>query len=143
MLSVTMFIAILKKYLKMESFNIICIADNAELGRRCNAHKHYKEPYPNETLQSEFDVTEQIYNTQTECNIKSTFKWVKGYQDKKIKKEDLALEVQLNIEADELAGSFQQIDGEFRPLVHLLPSCSAMLSIRGISIISNCKKQLI
>jgi hypothetical protein len=49
----------------------------------------------------------------------------------------------LKIEADELAGSFQQTDGKFRPLVHLLPSCSAMLSIRGISITSNYKKQLI
>ena len=143
MLSVTLFIAILTKYLKMKSFNIVCIADNAELIRRCNAHKHYKEPYPNETLRSEFDVTEQIYMTQTEHNIKSTFKWVKGHQDKKIKKEDLSLEAQLNIEADELAGSFQQTDGKFRPLVHLLPSCSAMLSIRGISITSNYKKQLI
>jgi hypothetical protein len=92
MLSVTLFIAILKKYLKMESFNI--------------AHKHYKEPYPNETLRSEFDVTEQMYKTQTEHNIKSTLKWVKGHQDKKIKKEDLSLEVQLNIEADEPAGLF-------------------------------------
>jgi hypothetical protein len=36
MLSVTMSIAIPKKYLKMESFNVVCIADNAELVRRCN-----------------------------------------------------------------------------------------------------------
>jgi hypothetical protein len=91
MLSVTLFLAILIKYLKMTSLNVVCIADNAELIRRCNAHKQYNEPYPNETLQSEFDVTEQIYKTQTEYNINATFKWVKGHQDKRIQKEDLPL----------------------------------------------------
>ena len=143
MLSVTLFLAILTKYLKMTSLNVVCIADNAELIRRCNAHKQYKEPYPNETLRSEFDVTEQIYKTQTEYNINATFKWVKGHQDKKIRKDDLPLEAQLNIEADELAGAYQQTNGIFRPLVHLLPSCPAMLAIRGISITSNYRKQLI
>lgn len=143
MLSVTLFIAILTKYLKMNIFNVICIADNAELIRRCKAHKQYKEPYPNETLRSEFDVTEQIYMTQHNNNINATFKWVKGHQDKKKKKEELSLEAQLNIEADALAGEFQESYGKFRPLVHMLPSCTAMLSIRGISITSNYKKQLV
>jgi len=143
MLSVTMFISILTEHFKMKSFKVVCIADNAELIRRCRSHQHYKEPYPNETLRSEFDVTEQIYVTQTRHNINATFKWVKGHQDKKIRKNDLPLEAQLNIEADELAGTFQQTDGKFRPLVHLLPSCPAMLAIRGISITSNYRKQLI
>ncbi|MGK3734775.1 MAG: putative phosphodiesterase [Bacillariaceae sp.] len=45
-----------------------------------------------------------MYNTQKEYNIKASFHWVKGHQDKDKRKEDLPLEAQLNIEADELVG---------------------------------------
>ena len=51
--------------------------------------------------------------------------------------------VQLKMEADRLAGEFQRDHGKFRPLITLLPSCPAMLMIRGISIASNYNKQLI
>jgi hypothetical protein len=53
------------------------------------------------------------------------------------------LEVQLNVDADKYAGDFQLANGTFRPIVSLLPSCDAMLSIRGISVTSNYRKQLI
>jgi hypothetical protein len=58
MLSVTMFIALIKHYLKIETMKILFISDNSELIRRLKVHKHYDEPFPNETLKSEFDVTE-------------------------------------------------------------------------------------
>jgi hypothetical protein len=35
----------------------VFIFDNSELIGRLKAHKHYDEPFPNETLKSEFDVT--------------------------------------------------------------------------------------
>jgi hypothetical protein len=63
MLSVTMFIALIKHYLEIEIMKIVFISDNSELIRRLKVHKQYDEPYPNETLKSEFDVTEQIYRT--------------------------------------------------------------------------------
>jgi hypothetical protein len=123
--------------------NLFFHSYNAELIRRFRAHLQYKEPFPNETLQSEYDVTEQIYRTQATHNIKATFYWVKGHQDKNKTYEELPLEAQLNINADELAGEYQDEYGKFRPLVHLLPSCPAMLAIRGISITGNYRKQLI
>ena len=143
MLSATMFLSILCNYLDVPAFHVVCISDNAELIRRCKAHLHYKEPFPNETLKSEYDVTEQIYRTQAAHNIKATFYWVKGHQDNNKNYDELPLEAQLNIDADELAGKFQDEYGKFRPLVHVLPSCPAMLAIRGISITSNYRKQLI
>ncbi len=88
-------------------------------------------------------VTEQIYKTQTASKIIPTYRWVKGHQDNNKTKAELPLEAQLNIEADELAGEFQTSEGMFRPIVHLLPSCPAMLAIRGISVTSNYRKQLI
>jgi hypothetical protein len=64
-LSVTMFTALIKHYLNIETMKILFISDNSELIRRLKVHKHYDEPFPNETLKSEFGVTEQIYRTTT------------------------------------------------------------------------------
>jgi hypothetical protein len=47
------------------------------------------------------------------------------------------------LRAELYAGDFQLAIAKFRPLVSLLPSCDAMLSIRGISVTSNYRKQLI
>ena len=143
MLSATVFFSIMVTELGLDEFKVKCISDNAELIRRCKAHLHYKDSFPNETLRSEYDITEQIYKTQHDHNIKATFHWVKGHQDNNKDKEDLPLEAQLNIEADELAGEYQDEHGKYRPLVNMLPSCPAMLSIHGISVTSNYRKQLI
>jgi hypothetical protein len=138
-----MFIALIIKYLEVEPMKIVFISDNLELIKRLKAHKHYTEPYPNETLKSEFDVTEQIYRTTESYGIIASYKWVKGHQDKNTAYMDLNLEAQLNVDADKFAGDYQLDQGKFRPMVFLLPSCDAMLSIRGISITSNYRKQLI
>jgi hypothetical protein len=106
MLSVTMFIALIKHYLKIETMKILFISDNSELIRRLKVHKHYDEPFPNETLKSEFDVTEQIYRTTTTYGIQSICKWVRGHQDKNTAYDDLELEAQLNVDADKYAGDF-------------------------------------
>jgi hypothetical protein len=143
MLSITMFLSLIIKYLGVEPMNVVFISDNAELIRRLRAHKQYDEPYPNETLKSEFDVTEQIHRTTSIYGIQATYRWVKGHQDKDKAYIDLPLEAQLNVDADKFAGDFQIEKGKFRPMVFLLPSCDAMLSIRGISITSNYRKQLI
>jgi aromatic ring-opening dioxygenase catalytic subunit (LigB family) len=50
---------------------------------------------------------------------------------------DLPLDAQLNVDADELAGEYQQDHGKYLPLVNMLPSCPAMITIRGVSITSN------
>jgi hypothetical protein len=48
---------------------ILFISDNSELIRRLKVHKHYDEAFPNGTLKSEFDVTEQIYRATTTYGI--------------------------------------------------------------------------
>jgi hypothetical protein len=106
-LSVTMFIALIKDYLEIETMKIVFISDNSELIRRLKVHKQYDGPYPNETLKSEFDVTEQRYRTTTTYGIHSIYKWVRGHQDKNAAYSDLVLEAQLNVDADKYAGDFQ------------------------------------
>jgi hypothetical protein len=129
-----MFIALIKHYLEIETMKIVFISDNSELIRRLKVHKHYDEPFPNETLKSEFDITEQIYRTTTTYGIQSTYKWVRGHQDKNAPYDDLELDAQLNVDADKYAGYFLLAKGKLRPLVSILPSCDTMLSIRGVSV---------
>ena len=69
--------------------------------------------------------------------------WVKGHQDDNTPTEELSIVAQLNVEVDILTGEFQKYHGEFRPLIKILPSCLAMLSIRRISITSNYNKQFV
>ena len=142
MLSATLLVTIISHYLNTE-LNVLFISDNDELIKRCNAHKHYNDPFPNETLRSEFDVTEQIFSTIKDSQITAKYKWVKGHQDSAKAYDDLSLEAQLNVDADALAGEYQEEQRQFHPMVNILPSCPAMLSIRGISVTSNYKKQLI
>jgi hypothetical protein len=143
MLSATMFLSLITKYLKIEPLTVVCISDNAELIQRCKAHQQYKDPIPNGTMRSEFDVTEQIYISITKSKMKATYQWVKGHQDNDTEYMDLPLDAQLNVDADELAGEYQQEHGTYLPLVNMMPSCPAMLTIRGISITNNYRKQLI
>jgi len=135
--------ALIKEYTGRNLSSITFVSDNQELINRCNAHLQYVIPYPNETVKSEFDVTEQIYITASKYKLKPSYHWVKGHQDDNAPTNELSIMAQLNVEADRLAGDFQRDHGKFRPIITLLPSCPAMLTIRGISITSNYNKQLI
>ena len=143
MLSVTVFFALMVEYTKSGLLMVTFVSDNQELINRCDAHLQYIIPYLNKTVKSEYDVTEQMYCTALIYNLKPSYHWVKGHQDDNTSTEELSIVAQLNVEADRLAGEFQKDHGKFRPLVTLLPSCLAMLSIRGTSITSNYNKQLI
>jgi len=103
-----------------------------KLINRGNAHLALDYPFPNTTLKSEFDLTEQIHRAH---NIKATF-------HKTTKFDKLPLFAKLNIEADASAGLYQQEHARHLPKVTLLPSCPAVLHIRGISITSNIRHQL-
>ena len=77
--------------MKQTEVQVICASDNAELIWRQNDHLKYKIPYTNMSLKAEFDLTEQVYKSQQELNIKATFQHVKGHQDRVKKKKDLSL----------------------------------------------------
>ena len=58
MLSISIFIALLEKYSKRNNIKIIYIYDKLELINRNREHLNYTDPYPNNTLAAEFDITE-------------------------------------------------------------------------------------
>ena len=91
MLSVTLFFALLTTHYEVESVDITFVSDNLELINRSRNHLEYTNPYPNTTLTSDYDLTEQIYLTHKAYNINATFEHVKGHQDDDLEYHQLPL----------------------------------------------------
>ena len=63
MLSISIFIALMTKYRSRTDIKIVYVSDNLQSINPSKEHGNYENPYPNNTLSSEFDITEQIYQT--------------------------------------------------------------------------------
>ena len=61
------------KHSNHNDLKIKYVTDNLELVNRSNKNLKYKHPYPNNTLLSEYDITEQIYLTNTTSKIDASF----------------------------------------------------------------------
>ena len=105
-------------------------------------HKNYDKLYPNNTLSSEFDITEQIYRTNKTYKIDASFQHVYGHQDTKSRGE-MSIEAKLNVEADRLAGQYQDDLGAYSPITHMYPSSPAVLKTNGMTITSKIRHHLI
>lgn len=141
MLSGSLFIGLLFHYMRQPTVNVTSVSDNLELIWRQQAHQHYSFPYANETMRAEFDL-KQIYLTQKTYNISPTFIHVKGHQDKHRKYSELSLYAQLNVDADASVGDYWEKLCKYSPVTMLLPACPAVLSICGVSITNDYKRQL-
>ena len=73
MLPISIFIALLAKYSKRTNIKIIYVFNNLELINKNKEYLNYTDPYPNNTLAAEFDITEQIYLKNQTYNIKASF----------------------------------------------------------------------
>ena len=97
-----------------------------------NYTKCYTDLYPNDTLVAEFDITEQVYLlvylTNHTYNIKASFQHVYGHQDTRSRGE-IPTEAIMNVEADLLAGEYQDNLGAHIPITHMYPSSPALLEI--------------
>ena len=142
MLSISLFIALMAKYSKRTNIKIVYVSDNLELINRNKEHLNYTDPYPNNTLAAEFDITEQIYLTNQTYNIEASFQHVYGHQDIR-SRGTISAEVILNVETDRLTGEYQNELGAYRPITHMYPSSPTVLEINGMTIISNVRHQLI
>ena len=56
------------------------VSDNLELINRNKEYLNYTNPYSNNTLSVEFDITVQIYLINQTCNIEASFQHVYGHQ---------------------------------------------------------------
>ena len=51
------------KHKKQIDIKIVYVSNNLQLINKSKEHANYTDPYPNNTLSSEFHITEQIYWT--------------------------------------------------------------------------------
>ena len=58
MLSISLVIALMTKYSNCTNIKIVYVSDNLELIKQNKEYLNYKNPYPNETLSAEFDISE-------------------------------------------------------------------------------------
>ena len=65
MLLISIFVVLMAKHRNRIDIKIKFVTDNLELVNRSKEHLNYKHPYPNNTVQSEYNITEQIYLTNT------------------------------------------------------------------------------
>ena len=108
MLSASLFLGMIQEFTG-HAFTCIPVtfaADNISLIRRQRNRLGYDTCYPNLTLASEYDLIEQTHQTHRKYHIQATFVHVKGHQDSTSAVDKLPLEAQLNVEADQLAGSY-------------------------------------
>ena len=82
-LSILLFIALMAKHRNCTNIKIIYVSDNIKLINRSKEHLNYTNPYPNNTLSAEFDITEQIYLSNKTYKIKASFQQVYSHQDTK------------------------------------------------------------
>ena len=68
---------------------------------------------------------------------------MRGHQDDKTKYGSLSIHAKLNVQADHLTEAYYEIGTPSKPMVNILPSSPAMISIRGVSITSDYQNQLI
>ena len=130
------------KYSKRTKIKIASVSDNLELIKQNKEHLNYKNPCPNDTLSSEFDITEQIYLTNQTYQIEASFQHVYGHQDTRSRGK-MSTEAKLNVKADRLAGLYQDELGKYSPITHMYPSSPAVLEINGMTITSNIRHKLI
>jgi hypothetical protein len=99
---------------------------------RIKSSMPYAHPFPNLTLLSDWDVTHAISQTLRVLAWAPTFAHVKGHQDSHHAYSGLSLEAQLNVDADEEAGSYQCMYPAQRPCIPQ-PDLSGSVSIALLS----------
>ena len=107
----------LRFIVNFSSYHAITIPTNFDMGLDCQGvikriyqYKSYKTYYPNETLNSDWDVCQEIVTSLQQLPQAQTCK-VKGHQDKKKKKDEepLTHKEELNIKAHQLATSYHSL----------------------------------
>jgi hypothetical protein len=142
-LSVLHFLVRIQEFCDQQpTWRIQMMTDNQGLLTRVETSLPFVDPFPNCTLQANWDVTNKIITSLRQLSKTPTFLHVKGHQDDGAAHDTLPLNAQLNVDADEEAGIYQHTFPSQRPIVPRLPSNRAQLHIAGKVVPSNLKKRI-
>jgi hypothetical protein len=143
-LSVSRFLVRLQEFCQVAPrWKIQMMTDNAGLLTRITSSLPHLEPFPNSTLQADWDVTNEIIVSIRKLTLPPVLRHVKGHQDSQTAYASLSLEAQLNVDADAEAGYYQDLYPAQRPIIPRLPSNRVQLHIAGKVISSKTKKRIL
>ena len=140
--SVSKFLATLLQYYRVQCPSVRFIADNEAIINTCTKRQEYDKPYANVTLQSDYDLVEEIMTNISESGVVASFEWIQSHQDATSSITDLPWEARFNIEADKLASEYQRRHKQYRPRVIPNPTNHAILNIRGCSVTAQYKETI-
>lgn len=118
------------------------LLDNQSVITRTQKTQQAKYVTPNQKLQSEQDVIDEIVHTLHTLPIKVELKWIKGHQDSRTNYANLSLPAQLNCDADREAADLELIRQSHPTVVPPLPQTPCQLIIQGKSITSKIKRKV-
>jgi hypothetical protein len=140
MLSVVCFIRQLLQWTCTDSvLEGILATDNTGLIARVTSQSKLQYSIPNATFKSDWGIVKSIVQTVWASHIHITLEHVRGHQDDTTQAKDMDLLAQLNVKADKYAGDFRFWQGEYRPIIPLMPTPSVSLNIDGKTIHRNFK----
>jgi hypothetical protein len=133
--SLVRFLSFLKRFCSSpQPWRIRLAADNLGFITKVNQAMAYESPYPNVTMDPDYDLIKEVVQTVRLASLDVTFAHVLGHQDSSTSVADLNLPSQLNVEADHLAGVFRQANPTPRTHVPPLSSNRAQLHLAGHTI---------
>jgi hypothetical protein len=97
---------------------------------------------PSSTLTADWDVLQEIRHSLNDLTFRPTIQHIKGHQDRNTPYEYLPLPAQLNVDADKVAGAFQDAFGCARPHVPLFPHTGAQFNINQGTVTYNYKSAI-
>jgi hypothetical protein len=115
---------------------------NKPLLQRIIEYQQYKTYFPNATSNADWDVVQALSTTCAKMHIVPFFRHIKGHQDDKKAHGNLPLEAQLNVDADQEAGSYYQMHPHDDTPVWLIPGTCANLTINAKTISSRYKQAI-
>lgn len=144
LLSLLIFLFLVHQYAKTSIPHVKLLCDNKALIEKVDAMAKCPRPqFPNETLDPSWDVLQQIQRLLRWLPQGYTAQWIKGHQDAISPAANLTTEAKLNIQADKLAGEFQDLSpSHSTELAPMIDGTKCHLVVDGQTICSNHRKAI-
>jgi len=122
----------LRNLASMPCHKLCC--DNEKMVKRCQKLPKPHQMVPNSRVVAEWDLLAEVWETTRSIpeGSRPTINWIRGHQDKHTAYENLSLEAQLNVDADELAEAYVRTHPhKDYTTSHLFPTSGIQLHIQS------------
>jgi hypothetical protein len=137
------FLSISHFLLRLQEFcDVKLMTDNLRFLTRVKKCLPYPDPFPNTTLQADWDVANKIVCALQSMNLMPQFKHIHGHQDDHTPYDDIPLKAQLNVNADTEVGFYQTTYPAKRPLIPRLSNNCIQQHLFNKAISSKLKQSI-